>query len=84
MQICDEISRLFSSDGSFSSSAAELRRLVATKSDRNYLDDGSQQDTVEFLTTLLQEVEGEISETNWEAKVVIQEFWGTEKKKKVF
>ena len=41
MQICDEIARLFSSDGSFSTTAAELRRLVATKSGRNYLDDGT-------------------------------------------
>ena len=64
MQICDEIARLFSSDGSFSTTAAELRRLVATKSGRNYLDDGTQQDTVEFLTTLLQEVEEEISANN--------------------
>ena len=84
MQICDEIARIFSSDGSLSSTAAELRRLVATKSGRNYLNDGTQQDTVEFLTILLQEVEEEISVNNWEAKVVIQEFWGTEKKEKRF
>ena len=46
MQICDEISRLFSSDGNFLSSASVLRQLVATRSGRNYLKDGTQQDTV--------------------------------------
>ena len=84
MQICDEVARLFSSAGKVSSSAAELRRLVASKSGRNYLNDGTQQDTVEFLTTLLQEVEEEISANNWEAKVVVQEFCGTEKNEKKF
>jgi ubiquitin C-terminal hydrolase len=84
MQICDEVARLFSSAGNFFSSAAELRQLVATKSGRNYLNDGTQQDTVEFLTTLLHEVEEEISTNNWEAKVVVQEFCGTEKNEKKF
>ena len=79
MKICDEIARLFNTDGNFISTAAELRRLVAIKSGRNYLCDGSQQDAIEFLVTLLQEVEYEISVDNWEAKTVLQEFWGIEK-----
>jgi hypothetical protein len=57
MKICDEVARLFNTGGNFTLSAAELRRLVATKSGRHYLKDGSQQDTVEFLVTLLREVE---------------------------
>ena len=74
MKICDEIARLFTTEGNFVSSAGELRRLVAMKSGRNYLHDGSQQDAIEFLVTLLQEVEYEISVDNWEAKTVVQEF----------
>ena len=84
MKICDEISRLFNSAGNCVCSAAELRRLVANKSGRHYLQDGSQQDTVEFLLTLLQEVEEEISVDNWEARIVVQEFWGVERKEKKY
>jgi ubiquitin C-terminal hydrolase len=84
MEICDEVARLFNTVKHFTLSAAELRRLVATKSGRHYLKDGSQQDTVEFLVTLLTEVENEISDDNWEAKTVVQEFWGIEKKEKKF
>ena len=84
MEICNELSRLFSSEGNFFSSCAVLRHLVAAKSGRNHLNDGTQQDTVEFLTTLLNEVEKEISENNWEAKSVLEEFWGIEKLEKKF
>ena len=84
MRICEEVTRLFNTAGKFTSSAAELRRLVATKSGRPYLKDGSQQDAIEFLVTLLQEVENEISLHNWEAKAVVQEFWGIEKVEKRF
>ena len=74
MKICDEVARLFNTEKHLTLSAAELRRLVATKSGRHYLKDGSQQDTVEFLVTLLTEVENEISTNNWEARTVVQEF----------
>ena len=84
MRVSEEVTRLFNTAGNFTSSAAELRRLVATKSGRHYLKDGSQQDAIEFLVTLLQEVENEISLLNWEAKTVIQEFWGIEKVEKKF
>jgi ubiquitin C-terminal hydrolase len=84
MKICEEVTRLFNTAGNFTSSAAELRRLVATKSGRHYLKDGSQQDAIEFLVTLLQEVENEISLHNWEAKTVVNEFWGIEKIQKRF
>ena len=84
MKICDEVSRLFNANENFTLSAAELRLLVAMRSGRLYLKDGSQQDTVEFLVTLLTEVEHEISANNWEAKTVVQEFWGVEKNEKKF
>ena len=69
MKICDEISRLFRSKENYTS-AAELKRLVATKSGKTYLNDGTQQDTVEFMVTLLQEVQEEISADNLEARVL--------------
>ena len=84
MKICEEVTSLFNTVRNFTSSAAELRRLVASKSGRHYLKDGSQQDTIEFLVTLLQEVENEISLANWEARTVIQEFWGIEEIEKKF
>ena len=84
MDICDEISRLFKADENYLSSASALRHLVALKSGKKYLNDGTQQDTIEFLTTMLQEVEREISPNNWEAKVVLQEFFGIENTEKKF
>ena len=81
MKICEEISRLFRSKENYTS-AAELKRLVATKSGKTYLNDGTQQDTVEFMVTLLQEVQEEISADNLEARVVVEEFWGIEKNEK--
>ena len=84
MKICDEIARLFNSEKNFNSSAAELRSLVSIASGRLYLHNGSQQDSLEFLITLLQEIDEEISFENWEAKTVIQEFGGEEKLEKRF
>ena len=84
MQICDEVSRLFNWEGDMPASAAEVRHIVATVSGNDYLSNGSQQDTVEFLITLLQGVEEEISKDNWEAKALIQEFWGIEKNERKF
>ena len=84
MKICDEIARLFNSEINCNLSTAELRHLVSIASERLYLHNGSQQDSLEFLITLLQEIEEEISMENWEAKTTIQEFWGQEKLEKRF
>ena len=83
MEICDEVARIFNLQG-FQSSAAALRQFVGTRSGKNYFKDGSQQDSAEFLVTLLREVQEEISVRNWEAKVVIEEFWGLEKSEKKY
>ena len=82
MEVCDEISRLFNYTQNSTTSAATLRYLVALKSGKEYLYDGSQQDTVEFLRTLLHEIDKEISETNLDAKAVLEKFWGLEKNEK--
>ena len=63
-EICDEISDIFISSGKRYCSAAKLRNLVASKSGRLYLSDGSHQDAIEFLMTLLQLVKSEISSPN--------------------
>ena len=84
MKIANELARLLSSGESSLCSAAELRRLVGTSSRKPHFIDGTQQDISEFLLTLLQEVEKEISELSWEAKIVLQEFVGKEQTKKKY
>ena len=69
MKICDELSRLFNARGSAITSAAVLRQLVRIASHKQQFLDGSQQDILDFLFTLLGEIEKEISHSNWEAKV---------------
>ena len=48
LPISDELSRIFLTDGTFATSAAQLRLLVGTSSGKYYLCDGSQQDILEF------------------------------------
>ena len=84
MKISDELARLLKAGGKTISSTAELRRLVGSAACKPYFQDGTQQDILDFLFTLLNEVEKEISDKNWEAKVVLTEFWGREKTEKRF
>ena len=84
MKICDELARLFNAEGTIICSAAELRQLVGTASNKHYFKDGSQQDILDFMFSLLEAVEEEISDLNWETKVVIREFRGREKTEKMF
>ena len=63
MKICDELSRLFSTKGSFICSAAELRQLVGIASGKHHFKDGSQQDILDFMFSLLEAVENEISDS---------------------
>ena len=84
MNICDEISRLFNIKGDMTTSASELRRLVGIASRKPHLKDGSQQDILEFLLTLLEEVGDEISSSNLEAKTVLEEFCGVERIERKF
>ena len=84
MKIFDEFARLFNARGRPITSAAVLRQLVGIASHKQQFLDGSQQDILDFLFTLLGEIEKEISHSNWEAKVVFREFWGRDKIEKKF
>ena len=84
MVICDELAQIFQVGVQTIASAAKLRQMVGKSANKPYLMDGSQQDTLDFLSTLLDTIETEISEQNWEAKVLIREFWGREKIEKRF
>ena len=84
MKICDELSKLFNAGGEIISSTAELRRLVGSAARKPCFLDGTQQDILDFLFTLLIEVDKEISDLNWEAKVLIKEFWGRDRVEKKF
>ena len=70
MPICDELSRLLRNEAKTVSTAV-LRYLVGQASRKLYLCDGSQQDTAEFLTILLQQVDEEILVTNWNASTFL-------------
>ena len=77
--ICDEIANIFISSGKRYCSAAKLRNMVATKSGRLYLSDGSHQDAIEFLLTLLQLVK---SETSYQSNGIVDGLFGLEKLEK--
>jgi ubiquitin C-terminal hydrolase len=83
MPICDDLSRLFRNKTQTVSTAV-LRSLVGQASGKHYLWDGSQQDTAEFFTILLQQVDEEILVTNLNAKLFIERFWGSEKTERRF
>ena len=53
LPICDELSRIFKTQGQFQTTAAELRRLVGSLFNREDICDGEQQDLEEFHTLLL-------------------------------
>ena len=74
---------LYSEKSSRERSAAVLRKHVANQSGKGYLNDGSQQDAEEFLTTLVDVVSGELS--NHEAFFSVSaNHWGSEQHRRVF
>ena len=84
LPISDELSRILSTDGKFSTSAAQLRFLVGTSSGRNHFCDGSQQDLSEFLRALLLELEKELSLVSPDAMRILNRFWGKEQNTRRF
>ena len=56
-EICDEMANLFNATCDSPVSAGNLRVLVSSVSDKDYLNDGSQQDIGEFLVTIIHEIE---------------------------
>ena len=83
LNVCSEISKIFNQEGTCTS-AAKLRQLVAHASGKSYLCDGSQQDSIEFLVTLLGVLKEELFNVYGEMKTMIDGFWGVEKLEKEF
>ena len=77
--ICDELSCIFRKEGTFSASAAELRRLVGLFSGIDEISDGQQKDITHFLRLLLQTIQMELSNQPQEISALINKFWGKEK-----
>ena len=76
--LIDELSRVLQNGNNNTTSAATLRYLVGTLSEKTYLFDGSQQDAIEFLEILLQELQIELSKVSFEANQIVDIFWGKE------
>ena len=83
LSVCNELSRIFNYTGNSNASAAVLRNIIARKSGKNYLRDGSQQDAMEFFVTLLEVIKSEMAPKD-EGNTGIDGFWGLEKFEKSF
>jgi hypothetical protein len=55
-----------------------FHRIVASVSSKPYLANGCQQDMQEFLTTVLTELEKEVTDDDGLFSPIIQQFWGKE------
>ena len=84
LPICNELSRIFRTEGNFTTSAAELRRLVGVFSGVEEISDGEQKDISHFLRLLLQTLEIELSEQSPDIFAIINKFWGKEKTTRKF
>ena len=60
LPICDELSRIFKTEGEFQTTAAEVRRLIGIWYEREDMCDGVQQDLEEFHSLLLGVIETEL------------------------
>ena len=83
--ICNEISRIFKSEGKSSVSTAKLRKLDGESSGRGDVSDGSQQDIMDFHDLLLRMVSNELLLNDFDDGLrVIGQFYGIEKNEKKF
>ena len=84
LPICDELLRLFRTEGRFQSSAAELRRLIGTFYKREDICNGEQQDLEEFHTLLLDVIEIELRSVECEQTRFESKFQGNEQTRRKF
>ncbi len=78
MPICNALSVIFKTDGRVPTSTEDLRCKVANKSGNNSFRNGSMEDSLNFLNTLLKMLKKEIPEDNCEAQEILNEFEGEE------
>ena len=84
MPICEALSVIFKTNGTTLSSTEVLRCLVGKKSGINNFCEGSMEDSLFFLHTLLKMLKEEIPRNNLEAQEVLEAFDGEEKVKRFF
>ena len=84
LQLCDELSRIFRTDGQFQTTAAELRRLTGKLYRREDICNGEQQDIEEFHTLLLRGIEQELARVEGVQSRFTNKFKGREENKKSF
>ena len=84
MPVCEALSVIFKTDGRIPTSTENLRWLVGKKSGNTYFCDGTMEDTLHFLITLLKMLKEEIPLDNLKAREIIDEFVGEEKVERIF
>ena len=82
--VCDELSRLFRTEGRFQTSAAEIRRLVGQFHRREDILNGIQQDLEEFHTLLLSMIELELLRVGRGQSRFVDKFKGKEQTRRKF
>ena len=82
--VCDEVSRIFRTEGRFASSSAELRRLVGQFYSREDIVNGVQQDLEEFHTLLLGVIEIELTRIGYGHSTFLNKFKGREQTRRIF
>ena len=84
MPICDTLSSIFKTEGREMTSTEDLRVLVARKSGEHSFSDGSMQDSLEFLVSLLKMLKEEIPQSNLEGHRILDGFVGRETMQRKF
>ena len=84
MPISDALSVIFKTDGKMLASTEALRCIVAEKSGIASFFDGSMEDSLYFLTTLLKMLKEEIPQDILDAHKIVEDFEGAEKVKRKF
>jgi ubiquitin C-terminal hydrolase len=84
LPICDELSRIFRTEGRFQTTAAELRRLIGKLYRREDICNGVQQDLEEFHTLLLGGIDVELARVGGVQSRFVNKFRGREENKRKF
>ena len=84
LPLCDEICRIFRTEGKFRTSSAELRRLTGQYHRREDISDGTQQDMEEYTRLLLELIENELGLVGESSSRFMAKFLGKEMNKKMF
>ena len=75
-QICSEIRAIFGVSGSRQiTSAGALRQIIGSRRNQEHFNDQSQQDAVDFLGTLLSNIENEVGCTAGEVGAPVSPAW---------